>query len=158
MKKGKKLGYSFIFIFLSLALVLHIFSFVSGNIQKISLTGKAIDSSDFLQNLLIPSALTSIFFSMIALITMIFLIFEIRENGVAKVFPFRGYLASISIVFIIFLINYFITLFPYGNLVLNLVSFVLQIMIYGVLLPYILVAQISYIVLLLRGNIRGILK
>jgi len=133
-------------------------NFIFSVIEVGIITGNVVDNQDILQNLLVPSAITSIIFSIIGLITMSFLIIQIRSKSVHKVFPFKGYLTAISIVFVVFLINYFITFFPYGNFVLQAISFILQIIIYGILIPYILTAQISYIVLLLKGDIKGILN
>jgi hypothetical protein len=148
----------FIFLGLTLVLVYSVRGFVFNLFGNFLFSGNVIVDPDLLQNLLIPSAISSIVFSIIGLITMVFLIFQLKKGDAKRIFPFRGYLAAVSLVFIIFLINYFITLFPYGNLVLQIVSFILQIMIYGILLPYILVAQITYIVLLLKEDIRGVLS
>jgi len=123
-----------------------------------SITGGIVVSDNFFSNLLIPSGVSSIIFSVVALLIMMVLILNVKKKGVEKTFPFRNYVAAISMVFVIYLMNYFITLFPYGNLTLVILSLLLQIMIYGLLLPYILVAQISYIVILFRGHIEGILK
>jgi len=123
-----------------------------------SITGNALQDPNLLSNLLIPSAVTSLLLSIIGLITIILLVIKIRSIGVAKTFPFKNYVISISIIFVIYIINYLITLFPYGNIAVVIINLVLQIMIYGILLPYILVAQIGYICLILRGDIRDILK
>lgn len=156
---GKRERYASIAV-LFLATVLSVYflgRFLLSVYKVQSLTGFAINSRDLLSNLLVPTAVTSIVFSIIGLLTMAFLIFQIRARGIGRIFPFKGYIFAISIIFVIFFINYFITLFSYGNLVFNIVSFILQVMIYGVLLPYILVAQVSYIILLLKGDIKGVL-
>jgi len=123
-----------------------------------SISGLAIGNPELLSGLLIPSTLTSIVLSIIGLLTILYLVARIKSNGLGKSFPFKGYIASISIVVVIYVINYFVTLFPYGSLSFFLITTLLQIMIYGILLPYILIAQICYIILLLKGDVKDILR
>ena len=126
--------------------------------DKVKVGGMVIGEQNLMSNLLIPSTITSIVLSVIGIVTIAYLVMLIRKKGIGRSFPFKGYVASISIVFVIYVINYFITLFPYGNFSLVFITIILQIMTYGILLPYILVAQICYILLLLRGDVRDILK
>jgi hypothetical protein len=124
-----------------------------------SITGLAVNERNILSDLMIPSAITSIFLSMVGLIVILSLIIEAKIKGQEKTFPFSSYIAAVSIIFVIYGINYFITLFPYGSASLAVLVFIFQIMTYGILLPYILVAQIDYIILLLEGKkIKGMIK
>lgn len=125
---------------------------------KFSFTGFAINDPNLLTNLLIPSALTSIMLSIVGITTVFLLILRIRSIGLAKSFPFRSYLIAISIVFVIYAINYFVTFFPYGNIIVVLLTAFLQVVIYGILLPFILLAQIGYIILIFQGDTQSILR
>mgnify|MGYP001578597165 CR=1 FL=1 len=163
MKKEEKVKRNQLLVFfaLSIAIVLFLFAhFISTNFYafKLKISGFAIFDENLLANLFIPSAITSIIFSIVGIFVILLLIVKIKSKGPEKAFPFFNYVAAVGIIFVIFLINYFITLFPYGNMIVNVISFILQIMVYGVLLPYILVAQIDYIFLLFKGNIRMTLK
>jgi hypothetical protein len=151
LSKNKLLGLIVVGLFACIYLARDFFSLFS----KISLTGFTINYN-FFSNLLIPTAVTSIIFSALGIITTIFLITDIKKRGFGNTFPVRGYLISLIMLVTIFGVNYYITLFPYGNIVLNVVSFILQLMIYGVILPYLFIAQLSYIILLLRGEIKRV--
>ena len=108
---------------------------------------------NLLSNLLIPTALTSIIFSALGAFTFIYLIYQARLKGIKKIFKFNNYLVFVVILFSIFIINYLITFMPYGTLIFTLISFVLQIIIYGILIPYILLSIIIYLVLLFRNKL-----
>jgi len=151
LSKNRLLGLVIVGLFVCIYLSRDFFSLIS----KIELTGFAVNYN-FFSNLLVPTAVTSIVFSALALLTTIFLITDIRKKGFGNTFPIRGYLVSLGILLTIFIINYYITLFPYGNIVLNVISFILQLMIYGVILPYIFIAQLSYIILLMKGEIKRV--
>jgi len=161
-KMGKKAKYrhSLLWFAFGALVVLTLFSFFiikefTGT--NIKATGLVI-GEDLFTNIMIPATLASIVFSLFALATVLYLIYRIRHRGVNGSFPFKAYLAAVVMIFVMYAISYFVTLLPYGNLSVIVLTFILQIMVYGILLPYILVAHIFYIVLLLRGNSKDIFK
>jgi hypothetical protein len=103
-------------------------------------------------NLIISAMPLSIALQVLGAATIAFLIVKAKRTGIKRTFPVRNYFLAISMVFTIYLINYYITLLPYGYFAVQLISFVLKISIYAILLPYIFTAQICYLFLMLRGE------
>jgi len=87
-KKKPKLLIAFI---AATIIVFSLFSdFVVRNLTPVFkkiVTGAIIQEPNLLSNLLIPSAVTSIILSVIALVVVIFLIVRIRKIGVVNTFP-----------------------------------------------------------------------
>lgn len=154
---GKRIMTGFV---IGAVIVLALFGFFISNAftgSGAKTTGLVI-GDDLFSDLMIPATVASIVFSLFALATILYLIYRIRHKGVSDPFPFKAYIAAVVMVFVMYSISYFITLLPYGNLSVIVVTFILQIMVYGILLPYILVAHIFYIVLLLKGEAKNIFK
>jgi hypothetical protein len=103
-------------------------------------------------NLMIPSSLLAIVYPVSGAAAVVFLVAKARRAGIQRTFPVRNYLLAIGMVFTIYLINFFITLFPYGYFAVRLISVVLRTLIYAALLPYIFTAQLCYLFLMFKGD------
>lgn len=150
---GKSI-YKLVFIFFSIIFSFYIFKSLF-YFLSVSLTGFSINYN-FFSNLLVPSIITSISFSIISVFMIVLIISKIRKEGIEKIFRFKGFLLSLIILITIFLINYYITLFPYGTFFLSIISFFLQVLIYGIILPYVIFAQLVYVYLIVSGKINEI--
>jgi hypothetical protein len=114
--------------------------------------------SRIVSDFFIPTSVSSIVFSLVALTTIIFLAYTLKTKGTTHSFHYTSYITSIVVTIIIFLANYFVTFFPYGNMFFIIISFALQIIVYGILLPYLMMASLCYIYLIFKGDVKDIFK
>ena len=154
----RRLIISGIAIFLSIVLIYGLLRFGVPYVGGLGGGELSQIEQNVLSGLFIPSIWISIVLTLIGVSTVYLLILKIKKEGLKKTFLLKNYILVVVMTLVLYFITRAITLFPYGNLIVGIITFLSQILIYGILIPYIFTSQITYLILLFKNDIKEILK
>lgn len=126
--------------------------FFVGIILILAIAGLAIQNPVESLNLLVPSALTSIILTLVAVSTIFFFSIKIVQKKTEKFFQIKKELVSIIIILLFWVMNKVLTFYPYGSLTTFALLILIQLIIYGILIPYILICVIHFTIQILKGK------